>query len=65
MNHEEIEIAILPDGRVEYTIKGIKGAACDSLSAALEQIGRIEHEERTGEYYEQEPESHISLSNDG
>ena len=64
MNREEIEIAVLPDGRVEYTIKGIKGAACDSLSAALEQIGRIEREERTGEYYEREPESHITLSND-
>jgi hypothetical protein len=62
MNREEIEIAVLPDGRVEYTIKGIKGASCESLSALLEQLGRIEGEERTGEYYEREPESHVRLS---
>lgn len=64
MNREEIEIAVLPDGRVEYTIKGVKGAACESLSAVLEQLGRIEREERTSEYYAQEPESHIHLSHD-
>ena len=64
MNRQEIEIAVLPDGRVEYTIKGVKGAACESLSALLEQIGRVEREERTGEYYEQEPESHLTLNQD-
>lgn len=64
MNREEIEIAILPDGRVEYTIRGVKGPACESLSAALEQIGRIEHEERTGEYYAQEPDTHIHVNDD-
>ena len=64
MNREEIEIAVLPDGRVEYTIKGVKGAACESLSALLEQLGRVEREEHTGEYYEQEPDSQISLSHD-
>ena len=64
MNREEIEIAVLPDGRVEYTIKGVKGAACESLSALLEQLGRVEREERTGEYYAQDPEAHINLSHD-
>lgn len=64
MNRQEIEIAVLPDGRVEYTIKGVKGTACESLSALLEQIGRVEREERTGEYYEQEPESHLTLNQD-
>jgi hypothetical protein len=64
MNREEIEIAVLPDGRVEYTIKGVKGAACESLSALLEQLGRVEQEQRTSEYYEQEPDSQITLSQD-
>lgn len=64
MNREEIEIAVLPNGRVEYTIKGVKGPACDSLSALLEQLGRVETEERTGEYYEQEPESRLHLNQD-
>lgn len=64
MNREEIEIAVLPDGRVEYTIKGVKGAACESLSALLEQLGRVEREERTGEYYEHEPDAYIRLGHD-
>jgi hypothetical protein len=64
MNREEIEIAVLPDGRVEYTIKGVKGAACDSLSALLEHLGRVEQEERTGEYYEQEPETQLRIGHD-
>lgn len=64
MNREEIEIAVLPDGRVEYTIKGVKGTACESLSALLEQLGRVESAEHTGEYYEQEPDAQISLSHD-
>lgn len=65
MTHQEIEIAVLPDGRVEYTIKGVKGAACESLSALLEQLGRVEQEERTGEYYEQGPETHLQVGHDG
>jgi len=64
MNREEIEIAVMPDGRVEYTIKGVKGAACDSLSALLEQLGRIEQVERTAEYYEQEPDTHLHIGHD-
>jgi len=53
---QEIEVAILPDGRIEYTIKGVKGSACDNISALLEQIGKVEHEERTGEYYDRDAE---------
>jgi hypothetical protein len=54
MQKQEIEVAILPDGRIEYTIKGIKGSACESISALLEQLGKVEHEERTGEYYDRD-----------
>jgi hypothetical protein len=61
MQNQEIEIAILPDGRVEYTIKGVKGSACESISALLEQLGRVQHEQRTGEYYEQEGDAHIAI----
>jgi hypothetical protein len=64
MTHEEIEITILPDGRIEYTIKGVKGTACESLSAVLEQLGKVEEEGRTGEYYEQDPDRQINLSHD-
>ena len=60
MNMQEIEIAIQPDGRIEYTIKGVKGSACENLSALLEQLGKIETEERTGEYYEQDTSATVS-----
>jgi hypothetical protein len=61
MLKEEIEIAILPDGRVEYRIKGVKGSACESISALLEQLGKIEHAERTGEYYEQNADAVVAV----
>lgn len=62
MQMQEIEITILPDGRVEYTIKGVKGSACESISALLEQLGKVELEQRTGEYYEQESDAHITTN---
>ena len=52
MQNQEIEIQILPDGRIVYTIKGVKGSACDDISALLERLGKVEQSERTGEFYE-------------
>jgi hypothetical protein len=63
MNSQEIEISILPDGRVEYTIKGVKGSACEEISALLEQLGKVEQEERTGEYYADDNRVDVTLSN--
>jgi hypothetical protein len=63
MNSQEIEITILPDGKVEYTIKGVKGSACEEISALLEQLGKVEQEERTGEYYEDDHRIDVTLSN--
>lgn len=62
MQREEIEITVLPDGRVEYTIKGVKGSACESISALLEQLGKVEQAGRTDEYYAQEPDVHLNVS---
>jgi len=61
MQKEEIEILVHPDGSVEYTIKGVKGSACESISALLEQVGQVEHEERTSEYYEYGEDAHVSI----
>ena len=61
MQKQEIEITILPDGRIEYTIKGVKGGACDSISALLEQLGKVEDKSNTGEYYEYGSDSHIHI----
>lgn len=63
MQSEEIEIAVLPDGRIEYTIKGIKGSACESVSALLEQLGKVERSERTGEFYEDDTRIDVTLTN--
>ena len=62
MQRQEIEIAILPDGRIEYTIKGVKGSACENISALLEELGQVEHEERTGEYYDREDHVNIAIN---
>lgn len=62
MQREEIEVTILPDGRVEYTIKGVKGSACESISALLEALGKVESEAKTAEYYEQDPDVQLNLS---
>ena len=61
MQKQEIEITILPDGRIEYTIKGVKGSACASISALLEQLGTVEETSNTGEYYEYGTESHVHI----
>ena len=63
MNSQEIEITILPDGRIEYRIKGVKGSACEEISALLEQLGKVEQAERTGEYYEGENSLDVTIAN--
>jgi hypothetical protein len=61
MQRQEIEIAIHPDGRVEYRIKGVLGSGCESISALLEQLGKVEQSERTSEYYAQDPDAEIQI----
>ena len=60
MQKQEIEISVLPDGRIEYTIKGVQGSACESISALLEQLGKVEKTERTGEYFEDD--THVDVT---
>jgi hypothetical protein len=64
MEKQEIEIKVYPDGHVEYTIKGIKGSACANISALLEQLGQVEHEEYTGEYYEKDSDAAVRINID-
>ena len=64
MAREEIEIEIRADGTVEYTIKGVKGSSCESISQLLEQLGHVEHEERTSEFYDLDDKASITVSND-
>ncbi len=62
MQSQEIEITILPDGRVEYTIKGVQGAACESISALLERLGQVEKSERTGDYFADETQVDVTVA---
>lgn len=62
MERQEIEIAILPDGRVEYTIKGVQGSACENISALLEKLGKVERSERTADYYAAENTLHVAIA---
>ncbi len=61
MQNQEIEITIRPDGKIEYTIKGVKGSACESISALLEQLGKVEERNNTGEFYEYGSDAHIHV----
>ncbi len=64
MQNQEIEITIRPDGKIEYTIKGVKGNACESISALLEQLGKVEEANNTGEFYEHGSDAHIHVGVD-
>lgn len=61
MQQQEIEIKILPSGKVEYTIKGVKGSGCETISALLEKLGRVEETLHTGEYYEYGSDTHLHV----
>lgn len=51
---EEIEFIIHSDGRVEETVRGVKGRACNELTEAVNQkLGVVVHTEETSEAYEQ------------
>lgn len=43
---QEIEITILPDGRVEYTVVGVKGAHCEDIAGLLKVLGQVEQEQK-------------------
>ncbi|WP_322510160.1 DUF2997 domain-containing protein, partial [Anaerolinea sp.] len=37
MEIQEIEVVILPDGKVEVRVRGVKGQACLELTAEMEK----------------------------
>jgi len=59
MSQKQImEIQILPSGEVKLVVKCVPGAACEAVSAAIEQsLGTVKHKERTSEYYEEQVET--------
>lgn len=46
----EIEIEILPDGKIKSTVKGVAGPSCSDLTKWLEQLGEVESEGHTDDW---------------
>ena len=54
-SQKELEIVIKPDGKVEITVRGIKGPGCKPVAEKIAgAVGKITKSERTSEWYEQE-----------
>jgi hypothetical protein len=52
---ETIEYTIFPDGRVEETVKGIRGDDCHKVVAKInESLGKVVASKPTEEMFEQE-----------
>lgn len=54
-NMEQIEFKIYPDGRIEETVRGIKGGDCHKVTEEINNsLGKVVHTKPTEELYEQE-----------
>ena len=54
-NIETIEFKIYPDGRVEETVRGVKGGNCHQVTDKInEQLGKVVDTAPTEEMYEQD-----------
>ena len=54
-NIERIEFKIFPDGRVEETVRGVKGGNCHKVTDKInEQLGKVLDSAPTEEMYEQD-----------
>lgn len=62
MQKEELEITISTEGKVKVHIKGIKGKKCMNYVDFIKQnIGNVEEQKLTSEYYEPEPKVGINI----
>jgi hypothetical protein len=54
-NIEQIEFKIYPDGRIEETVRGVKGGECHKITAEINKnLGKVTASKPTEELYEQE-----------
>lgn len=66
-NLEQIEFKIFPDGRIEETVRGIKGGNCHKVTEEINQsLGKVVDSKPTEEMYEQEIviEQTVSIQNE-
>jgi hypothetical protein len=48
----EIEFTITPDGKVEFTVKGMRGKQCAPVADLFKILGDIQIDRATAEYYD-------------
>lgn len=54
-NIEQIEFKIFPDGRIEETVRGVKGGDCHKVTEEINKnLGKVVDSSPTEEMYEQE-----------
>ncbi len=54
-NIEQIEFKIYPDGRIEETVRGVKGGDCHKVTEDINKsLGKVVDSKPTEEMYEQE-----------
>jgi hypothetical protein len=54
MEMQELDITIDREGRVQVTVRGVKGEGCLAMTRSIENaVGTVEEREYTAEYYEQ------------
>ena len=57
MEMQELEITIDKEGRMQVTVRGVRGEGCAMLTKNIENaVGIVKKREYTSEYYEQPPE---------
>ncbi|MCL2326298.1 MAG: DUF2997 domain-containing protein [Proteobacteria bacterium] len=60
---QEIEFSIHPDGSIEISVKGAKGAGCLALTQEIEEaLGIVKNRTYTSEYYQQEETVQTTVS---
>ena len=60
VSKQEIEIVIRPDGEVEFTVKGTKGAACEDVAKLFDDLGKKTGDRPTAEYYDKQATTRVS-----
>lgn len=61
-----MEISILPSGEVKIQVKCVPGAACEAVSAAIEQsLGTVKDRQYTNEYYEEATQESVTVGGKG
>lgn len=46
-----IEITILPNGKIQGEVKGVKGKECGPLTKWLDEIGEVTVDKQTPDYF--------------